>query len=90
MALLRRPRDGSGGWTFGGRKHEGEDVEQVAQQDPEYIRWAWKEATCLDDPSGYQYLEEVAATFGIDLHVEKSNIKFRKGPHISTQKKGGG
>ena len=88
MSLLRRPKGDSESWTFGGRKHEGEDVEQVALKDPEYIRWAWKEATCLDDPSSYLYLEEVAASFGIDLHVEKSNIKYRKGPHISTQKKG--
>jgi hypothetical protein len=88
MSLLRRPKDGSENWTFGGRKHEGETVEQVATNDPGYIRWAWKEATCLDDPAYYQYLEEVADSFGIDLQVEKSNIKFRKGPHISTQKKG--
>lgn len=89
MPLLRPPKTGdSEQWTFGGRKHQGEGVEQVAQKDPDYIRWAWKEMTCLDDPTGYQYLEEVADSFGIDLHPESRNVRYRKGPRITTQKKG--
>ena len=89
MKLLRAPRTGaSEQWTFGGRKYEGEVVEAVALKDPGYIRWAWKEMTCLDDPTGYEYLEKVASSFGIDLQKEPRNNKYRKGPHITTQKKG--
>jgi hypothetical protein len=35
-------------WMFRGTKYQGVPIEEVAKQDPSYIRWAWRQLDLTD------------------------------------------
>lgn len=47
MIIHKRP--GSEQWVFKGGKHMGETIEQVAVNDPSYVRWAWSQHDLTDE-----------------------------------------
>ncbi len=66
MALLKYE---NGQWTFGGTKHSGHSLEKVAQEDPDYLFWAWnKIGPTMDDKTYYTLVDT----------MEKFKIPFKK------------
>ena len=53
-------------WEFTRGKHVGEGLEDVASEDPSYIKWIYDEADDLDEEQTAA-IEEVAEEWGIDL-----------------------
>ena len=64
MAIVYK--DGSE-WRVRGSKHEGETLQQVAKDDPTYLRWMYKKASEDLSDEAFYALEDVMKKFRIEL-----------------------
>ena len=53
------------GYVFGGGKHIGKTMEQVAAEDPMYLNWFFREETYPLSDHAYQALVELMTSKGI-------------------------
>jgi hypothetical protein len=70
----------AGVWTFLGNKHAGEPVDKVAESDPGYLSWAWRESSGDESDEEFHILDDVARKHGVDTAkgVRIDNNSFRK------------
>lgn len=67
MALLLAPNRVRKKWTYGVGKHAGETIDEVAEGDPSYLQWTWKQAI---PEEAARAIEECAEAHDFDLTRE--------------------
>lgn len=67
-------------WRFLRGKHAGETVDQVAESDPGYLSWAWRETSGDVSPEAFHVLDDVARRHSIDTELGRriDDQSFRK------------
>ena len=78
MALIRLVAEGV--WEFLKGKYAGKSIDQVAEDDPGYLSWAWRETSGDASPDQFFALDDAARRHDIDVERGKKadNNSFRK------------
>ena len=53
-------------WLVGGTKHKGKRLEEVAKEDPGYLKWIFRKASEDLPTDAFNYLSDVLEKFKID------------------------
>lgn len=69
MALFKRAEDGS--VRLCGSKHAGKTVDEVAREDPKYLRWAWRDCTVGLPLDVYEEIEMTMKVNGVPFMESK-------------------
>lgn len=51
-------------WTYGRGRHVGETIDDVAEKDPDYLRWTWREPISQE---AVEAIEQCAEAHDIEL-----------------------